>query len=1221
MNEIRDKVDNYIKNISKLHKENKNLTGFEKNDRAIFINDFLIEILNYKRDSVIEDVSQKLTQNSSKIPDIRLFGDSEIKNKINHSQLVIETKNYSLLNHNIDKIDFLQLKQYIISNKSKIRAICSTDYISLFIFNARKIMNDHRFRIDNVDNISETEISSFKENMVYQIHFDNLKDKDYSDIKNLSYHAVFEKHKFLDPDENIDTNSIQDVLVRNNFIRNLFVMMKRIEEDVSCDFLDILKIFIDDFNLVENNSLKDFILKSVNNEKYKLIKDYIFWGTEMNYINNFIFDPKSTIEKGDLSLFITNTKYQEAFILTSIYNLINKTFFIRILEDTSTDSIKFIKEGAKKYRYLSNGILQDKINESEEILISYLKDVYEFNKSDLKQYSFLLKKDIYSWVIEKIDGYNLLDFIRLFNDINFSKLNQDILGDIYEHYLEQDKADNEKSYRRLLGQYYTPRPIVRLMWFLVRDVLKKELNRDLYDDNKKYLDILDPAYGSGTFLYEAILQINQSAVNKEITKDGKVFGFIKKRTPDFKIENNLYGFEINPLSKSIADVNLFFGLIQAYGDNIINEKVDNLKLYRTDSFDLDYKHYDEGNGNFLFQFLADDIKYTLEERKEVIDTKKRKFDIIIANPPYGRTTSERKEDKKDSEFCFINEKNLKYLQDKIIPFAYAETHFDDFGNIINFEWDKKERQGKVPDFEKNRGKIQDMYGFFFGVADHLINDKGIICYIVSNTVLGVPSYKWFRKYLLENYKIHYVINFNKIQEDGKSMFAPEAKVATSIIVLQKGKPKKDFETSYLDLSDLSTTKEKFDHIANIKWSENPKTKNDIINFTVKSVDELNCVKVKQKDFLDNPDYELIVFSKIIDKICKNTKYLKDCGNYQLGIITSDNDKIFVSNNCNNLESQVSGFCNQNNIPFNFRKDYIKEYIRHKNLNKYNIDSIEYVYYDPSIEKEFRKIFPGFRYRYDIKLEKNDNKMEKKFKLLIGSDFFCVDDQNRILDQNCIKRRNLYFLVNDDEKILYYICAIMNSKLSKYYRDVTQIDNYEVFPIKIIEENDLFRNIVKTSILIHEVKKDYQNFKKQSSDYKTDFFNKEIKPKIKFISLLDDNDYWEVESKNSFVQNFMFDKAIIQENIIILNNDTRLIFKDKIVASIIYNDYLKSYSGNLTEKEVKINIFEVLDKDKIKEVINSIDKYIEQIESDIDNYIFELYGLKKPDIDIINEFVK
>ncbi|MBK9648819.1 MAG: SAM-dependent DNA methyltransferase, partial [Deltaproteobacteria bacterium] len=74
--------------------------------------------------------------------------------------------------------------------------------------------------------------------------------------------------------------------------------------------------------------------------------------------------------------------------------------------------------------------------------------------------------------LDELEPSLFVRIVRLFNDVNFRKLNQDILGDIYEHYLEQERPDGKKSYRQILGQYYTPKPIVRLMWRLVQDVLK-----------------------------------------------------------------------------------------------------------------------------------------------------------------------------------------------------------------------------------------------------------------------------------------------------------------------------------------------------------------------------------------------------------------------------------------------------------------------------------------------------------------------------------------------------------------------------------------------------------------------------------------------------------------------------------------------------------------------------------------------------------------------------
>jgi hypothetical protein len=1213
MPEITNKdLETYFEKVSENHKSSKDNSGYEINDRSVFKNE-LLRKLGYELKHILDDVSMKV-EGGSKTPDIRLYGENENKTKNSHSQFVIETKNYGLLDKKIDNIDFKQLKNYVISNKSKVRVICSTDYISLYVFNATEIKK--QININTLDSISTQEINIFKKHLLFGIHFNALNKRDSSDLKNLSYETVFAEHKFITPTDNEDIYSIQDTNNRNNFITNLFRIMQVIESDVKLDFYDILNDFHKEFEKLDGtNGFKKHLINEVLKENFNVMKSFLIWGSEMNYIVDLITDPNSSITKEEAFIFFDNEEYQEAFILTSVYNLINKTFFIRILEDTSTDSTPFIR-GIKNKRYLSNGILQDKINESEEELIQYLKDIYEFSKPDLKQFSFLLRKDIYSWVLEWIDSPNLISFIRLFNDVSFKKLNQDILGDIYEHYLEQDKVDDSKSFRRLLGQYYTPKPVVRLMWFLVRDVLKKTKNRDLFQKDKPLLDILDPAYGSGTFLYEAILHINQSAVGKSITKDGKVWSFIKERDKNSIIENHLYGFEINPLSKSIADVNIFFGLIQAYGNNILNEiPVQHLNIFRTNSLELDVNQDIEEQTASLFPFMADDLKYSLEEKKEILESKNKKYDIIIANPPYGRTTTRRNEDNKNTEFFFIEENNYKFLQSKIIPFAYAENNFNKDGDLIQFKWSDKHTKGKVPDFEKNRGKIQDMYAFFFGIANHLIKEEGVICYIVSNTILGVPSYKWFRKYLLENYKFHYIINFNKIQEDGNSMFAPEAKVATCIIVMQKSKPDDSFEVKYLDLSKIESTIDKFNFISNCKWSDNPSNKNDIISFEVKNLNDLSFMGVPQKKFLEKPDYELVVSSNIIDKIVANTVLLKNCGEYQLGVITSDKDQIFVSSDKKNIKVQVEEFFKPLVPDFKYDEIHVKEYIRHKNINKFNLANTEYIYYNPEYEKIIRdNLSKAFRYR-------NPDKMSKRYKLLIGSNNFYVDDDFRILDQNCINRRNLYFLVNENENILYYICAILNSKLSKYYRNETQIDNYEVFPIKDYKliDDKLKTRIIELSKEIHLLYHDFNLFNKNISNYKSDWFLKNISSKSNNISILEGSEFWELSFSNDMVHDLYVSDAKIDEDNkteIILNTETKIICQSEEIAQKLYAKHLKHYDGDLSEKEITINLTEFNDENKYQVIKDSIENKIKEVEDEIDDLVFKIYEIDNDEREII-----
>ena len=103
-------LEEYFLSISANHKSTDNKSGFEINDRAIFKNT-LLTTLGYKLDNILDDVSQKVGD-KSKTPDLRIFSDVELKSKNNHSQFVIETKNYNLLDHNIDNIDFKQLKNY-----------------------------------------------------------------------------------------------------------------------------------------------------------------------------------------------------------------------------------------------------------------------------------------------------------------------------------------------------------------------------------------------------------------------------------------------------------------------------------------------------------------------------------------------------------------------------------------------------------------------------------------------------------------------------------------------------------------------------------------------------------------------------------------------------------------------------------------------------------------------------------------------------------------------------------------------------------------------------------------------------------------------------------------------------------------------------------------------------------------------------------------------------
>jgi hypothetical protein len=1023
-------LSDYINALEKNHKK-KIQTGFEKNDRRIFIDEILGQ-LGYSIENIYDDVPQK-----GKTPDIRLYGNNEVKSKNTMSRFVIETKNYGSLEKDLDNIDFLQLKNYIKTNIGKITYIASTDYISFFLFKADAIINENKLDLKS-DNISKSESYELKKYLIRKFDFINFSKEDEQKFQTLSHQNLFETYDFPNPEKNSDRFNIQNRKIRDNFIKSLYYIMEEINEDISVKFNIILDNFLHKYNSLDAEYFKENFIQLVNNEEFKLILNFFLWTFEMNYLDNF-FEKQNTINKSNLDSILKDKNpegkdyYYNEYLVTCIYSIINKTLFIRILEDSGTKGVNIFLKGEEAGRYLSNGILYEKFLNGK--LREYVNYIFEFKNEDLKQYHFLLKHDIYDWIISEIEEYTLLHFLKVFNEIYLKELDQDILGDIYEHYLQEDRDEEKgKTYRRMLGQYYTPRPIVRLMWYLINEVYNNKFERSLYPSNQKLLDILDPFMGSGTFLNEAVLHMKMADSGKKIVK-GEVFHFFKDRNKDKKIEESLIGFEKNPLSCSIADINIYFRLIKSFPpDRLKDTPIKDLNLLRTNSFDLTYVK-NNGNNQFQSSLYSEEIKTTFIERGKIKDAKTKKYDIIVSNPPYG-----------------IIKPNV-FMKEELIPFAYSEYNFDKNGNEIGFNWNSI-KKGKIPKIERNRGKLRDMYAFAYGVADKLIKDEGIICFITSNTFLSLPTYKWMRKYWLNNYTIHYIVNFNRIMEKSNSMFSPEASISTAIILMTKNKPDKNHKVKYLDISDLDSVKEKFDYFNIIEWKEPAKNKNDILSFKTKNINDLKFKEISINSFLKNEDYELIKFDENLEKIKESTDFLINFGVWTNGIITKE-DNLFFDYNKKKLEKIIKERFGERN--FDSRK--IKQSINPKQIIDYTLDSEPgYIYYDK--DKLWR--------------ERDPNEMKKRYKLILSCDYFYVDSIGVYPLFNAVKGKNCYFLTNDNEDILYYISGILNSKLGKYYRYETQIDNYERFPIKKIDFNgDIFENFVKEIKDIHEIKSDYE----------------------------------------------------------------------------------------------------------------------------------------------------
>ncbi|MFH1141418.1 MAG: N-6 DNA methylase [Chloroflexota bacterium] len=142
----------------------------------------------------------------------------------------------------------------------------------------------------------------------------------------------------------------------------------------------------------------------------------------------------------------------------------------------------------------------------------------------------LVEGDFFAWVLEAPAARETLALLHglatHLGVYRFEALAEDVLKELYQHMVEKVERHN-------LGEYYTP------------DWLAERTLRDAgYGPGRS---LLDPACGSGTFLFTAVRLLREGGLNGE--------GMVR-----FVFEN-LAGLDVHPLAVMIAKVNLIIALL------------------------------------------------------------------------------------------------------------------------------------------------------------------------------------------------------------------------------------------------------------------------------------------------------------------------------------------------------------------------------------------------------------------------------------------------------------------------------------------------------------------------------------------------------------------------------------------------------------------------------------------------------------------------------------
>jgi SOS-response transcriptional repressor LexA len=298
-----------------------------------------------------------------------------------------------------------------------------------------------------------------------------------------------------------------------------------------------------------------------------------------------------------------------------------------------------------------------------------------------------------SEVVELLDQVNMDAVVRDFGDRNPQ---EDPVIHFYEHFL----AAYDKKQKVERGVFYTPRPVVSYIVRSVDRLLRKEfgLTDGLADTatwgemanrhkeleipegtppGQPFVQMLDPASGTGTFLVEVIDLIHNTMTASWKSK-GHALNEVQKLWNEYVPKHllpRLHGYELLMAPYAIAHLKIGLKLFET---GYLFERDERARVYLTNALEP------PGQSQLTLGFLPA-LAHEAEAVNEI--KRKRQFTVVIGNPPYlgeaGRGGDwiaalmrgrETRSDRSISSYFEVdggplNERNPKWLNDLYVRFT------------------------------------------------------------------------------------------------------------------------------------------------------------------------------------------------------------------------------------------------------------------------------------------------------------------------------------------------------------------------------------------------------------------------------------------------------------------------------------------------------------------------------------------------------------------------
>ena len=359
-----------------------------------------------------------------------------------------------------------------------------------------------------------------------------------------------------------------------------------------------------------------------------------------------------------------------------------------------------------------------------------------------------------SEVVELLDDANMEAVVRDFGDRNPQ---EDPVIHFYELFLKE--YDAKKRMQR--GVFYTPRPVVSYIVRSVDELLRTEFglpdgladtttwgemakrHKDLkipkgVSPDQDFVQILDPATGTGTFLVEVIGLIHKTLVAKWKAQghgEKKIDALWNEYVPKHLL-TRLHGYELLMAPYAIAHLKIGLKLYETgyrFGSG------ERARVYLTNALEP----AQDFSGRFEFAIPA------LAHEGQAVNTIKenRRFTVVIGNPPYSKSSQ--------NQGPWIDE----LMEDYKRTVRSAETQIQ---------------------------ALSDDYSKFLRLAQYVLegSQTGVLGFITNNGYLDGPLFRDMRSSMLQFFRGTHVVN---LHGDSRKQFSPpEGKADENVFDIQQG---------------------------------------------------------------------------------------------------------------------------------------------------------------------------------------------------------------------------------------------------------------------------------------------------------------------------------------------------------------------------------------------------------------------------------------------------